>query len=142
MAAHRRCHLPFRGAANTLGFSVQLALARFPGWALQPGQPVPAALIITLAERLGVDPGALADYARERDTTRREHLAAIQLVFRFRLFRARDHRDLVAWLLPTALASHACHDTRCWKSPATPKIELTADTDEHVPSSKDPQAPP
>ena len=94
-----------RGPINKLGFAIQLALIRFPGRALQPGEAVPPAIVATLADQLGVDAAGFAEYARERDTTRREHLLEIERAFGFRFFTAHDYRALAAWLLPTALST-------------------------------------
>ncbi|MGH2352734.1 MAG: Tn3 family transposase [Chloroflexota bacterium] len=98
ISRHRRPH-------NRLGFAVQLALLRFPGRAFQVDDPVPAAVVATVAAQLDLDAAALHDYARERDTTRREHLGELQQTFGFRTFDARAYRELANWLLPTALST-------------------------------------
>lgn len=67
-----------RGAQNRLGLAVQLALLRFPGRALLPDETPPTELLAFLARQLRTPVTALASYA-ERDETRREHLAELQL---------------------------------------------------------------
>lgn len=67
-----------RGAQNRLGLAVQLALLRFPGRALLPDEIPPAELLTFLARQLGVQVTAWTSYA-DRDETRREHLAELQL---------------------------------------------------------------
>lgn len=78
-----------RGAANRLGFAVQLCLLRYPGRAMRPGEIIPRNIIEFVAAQVGADPDAFNDYARERDTTRREHIAEIVHTFGFRPFEAQ-----------------------------------------------------
>ena len=61
-----------RTEANRLGFAVQLSLLRYPGQAWLPGEQLPSEMLRFIAEQIGAEPTALADYAR-RDETRREH---------------------------------------------------------------------
>ena len=62
-----------RGAQNRLGLAVQLALLRYPGRALLPGEtPPPTELLTFVARQLGLSAGVWASYAG-RDETRREH---------------------------------------------------------------------
>jgi TnpA family transposase len=98
IAQRRRPH-------NRLGFAVQLAYLRFPGRPLRAGEQPPEAVVAYLAAQLDLDPVVLEEYARERDTTRREHLLEIQRTFEFRPFSTQTYRELAAWLLPTALST-------------------------------------
>lgn len=91
-----------RGSANRLGFAVQLCLLRYPGRPLQADQVVPRNIIEFVASQVGVDPDAFYDYARERDTTRREHIVEIIRTFDFRTFDAATYRELSRYLLPIA----------------------------------------
>ncbi len=91
-----------RGARNRLGLSVQLALLRFSGRALRPGETPSPELLGFLARQLKVSPDVWADYA-ERDETRREHLAELQAHYGLRSFGLSHYRSLAAWLMPTAL---------------------------------------
>ena len=61
---------------NRLGFAVQLALVRDLGRPLRSGETIPAAVLDTVADQIGIDPVVFELYAR-RDETRREHLAEI-----------------------------------------------------------------
>ena len=94
-----------RGAQNRLGLAVQLALLRYPGRALLPDETPPAELLTFLARQLGLSPGAWAGYA-ERDETRREHLAELQLHYGLRSFGIGQYRSLATWLMPTALQTN------------------------------------
>lgn len=66
-----------RGATNQLGFAIQLAYLRFPGRPLASGEKIPDFLVSLLAKRLGIVPAAIQNYAKIRDTTRREHISKI-----------------------------------------------------------------
>lgn len=74
IALRRRPH-------NQLGFAIQLCYLRFPGRPLQAGEPVPAPVLTYIATQLDLDPAVMQDYARDRDTTRREHLLELQQTF-------------------------------------------------------------
>jgi TnpA family transposase len=91
-----------RGAANRLGFAVQLCYLRFPGVVLGPGElPFPP-LLHLVAAQLKVPVEKWADYG-DRDQTRREHLVELQAVFGFKPFTANHHRQTVEDLAETAL---------------------------------------
>ena len=68
-----------------IGFSVQLCYLRFPGRPLRAGETPPGNMLEYVAAQLGEAPD---EYARSRDTTRREHLAKIVRSFGFRPFDA------------------------------------------------------
>ncbi len=97
-----------RGAANRLGFAIQLCLLRYPGRPLRQGEVVPRDIVGFVAAQVGADPDAFGDYAggvggeTGRDTTRREHVAEIVRTFGFRPFDAPAYRELSRWLLPIA----------------------------------------
>ncbi|MDP9424737.1 MAG: DUF4158 domain-containing protein [Actinomycetota bacterium] len=97
-----------RGAANRLGFAVQLCLLRYPGRPLRAGEAVPRPIVESAASQVGADPDAFSDYAggadggAGRDTTRREHVAEIVKTCGFRAFDAAAYREFSRWLLPLA----------------------------------------
>ena len=91
-----------RGAANRLGFALQLCLLRYLGRPLRAGEVVPRPIVEFVASQVGTDPDAFDDYAKKRDTTRREHVAEIFRVFGFRPFGAANYRELSRWLSPVA----------------------------------------
>ncbi|WP_409193992.1 DUF4158 domain-containing protein [Bacillus cereus] len=70
------------GAANRLGFSIQIAYLRFPGRLLSANEKVPVFLVYTIAKQLRILPSAIQNSARERDATRREHLSKYQKYIR------------------------------------------------------------
>ena len=57
-----------RGAANRLGFAVQLALLRHPGMGLAQMEEPVVALVQWLAARLGIPAAAFTDYAGRPQT--------------------------------------------------------------------------
>ena len=93
-----------RGDHNRLGFALQLCACRYPGRLLRPQEAIPEAALLFVAEGVGADAVALADYAR-RPQTRREQLDALRDAFGFRMFGQGHQQEIVAWLLPVALAT-------------------------------------
>ena len=91
-----------RGAANRLGFALQLCLLRYPGGPLRSGETVPRNIVEFVASQVGADPDVFEYYARERDTTRREYVAEIARTFGFRTFDTQAYRELSRWLVPVA----------------------------------------
>ena len=90
---------------NRLGFSIQLCHLRFPGWPLRAGEAPAPQLLAYVARQLNVSPELFQDYARARDTTRREHLLELQRGFGFQTFTDALSNTLADHLLPNALRS-------------------------------------
>jgi TnpA family transposase len=67
---HRREH-------NRLGFAVQLAILRYPGWSLSDLKHIPDSVISYIAKQVGVAPDVFPLYA-QREPTRREHMEEIR----------------------------------------------------------------
>uniref|UniRef100_B8HZ41 Transposase Tn3 family protein n=1 Tax=Cyanothece sp. (strain PCC 7425 / ATCC 29141) TaxID=395961 RepID=B8HZ41_CYAP4 len=91
-----------RGAANRLGFAIQLCYMRYPGIILGVGQSPFPPLLSFVAEQIQVPVGAWDEYGR-RDQTRREHLAELQTVFGFQLFNLSHYRQAIETLTKLAL---------------------------------------
>jgi len=80
-----------RGAANRLGFAVQLCYLRYPGVALGAGEiPFPP-LLRLVAAQVKVPVETWGEYGH-RDQTRREHQVELQSVFGFQPFTLRHYR--------------------------------------------------
>jgi len=80
-----------RGAANRLGFAVQLGYMRYPGVALGAGEiPFPP-LLRLVAAQVKVPVETWGEYGH-RDQTRREHQVELQSVFGFQPFTLRHYR--------------------------------------------------
>jgi TnpA family transposase len=91
-----------RGAANRLGFAVQLCYMRYPGIALGRGElPFPPMLHLVAAQ-LKIPVEKWAEYG-DRSQTRREHMVELQTLFGFRSFTTSHHQAAVQDLAETAL---------------------------------------
>ncbi|WP_028455993.1 Tn3 family transposase [Chitinilyticum litopenaei] len=108
-----------RGDANRIGFAVQLALLRYPGYALGSDMQLPGSIIEWIARQVRAEPSTWARYG-ERDETRREHLQELRAYLRLAAFGLSDFRILVRTLSDLAmqtdkgllLAEHALETLR------------------------------
>lgn len=91
-----------RGAANRLGFAVQLCYLRFPGIFLGVDEPPFPPLLRMVAAQLKVPVESWNDYG-QREQTRREHLVELQTVFGFKPFTMSHYRQAVHTLTELAL---------------------------------------
>ncbi len=91
-----------RGAANRLGFAVQLCYLRFPGIFLGVDDPPFPPLLRMVAAQLKVPVESWNDYG-QREQTRREHLVELQTVFGFKPFTMSHYRQAVHTLTELAL---------------------------------------
>ena len=89
---------------NRLGFALQLCALRHPGRLLRPGEHIPSAALRHLADQLDVPPDTLAAYAA-RFQTRYEQLDELRRAFGFTAMERPQRHELLAWLLPVALAT-------------------------------------
>ena len=89
---------------NRLGFALQLCALRYPGRLLRPGELIPAEALRLVAEQVGADPDTLAGYAT-RWQTRYQQLDSLRQAFGFLDFGPARRREVLAWLLPVALAT-------------------------------------
>ena len=96
-----------RRAANHLGYAVQLSYLRHPGRALEPGEVPPAAMLTVLAAQTGCGPDAFGDYAA-RDTTLREHRAAIERRLGLRAFERADRATAFTTASEVATSTDRC----------------------------------
>src|SRR3954462_9523975 len=83
---------------------MQLCALRYPGRLLRPGELIPAEALRFVAAQLGAEPEALASYAA-RFQTRYEQLDALREAFGFTELGLPQRREILAWLLPVALAT-------------------------------------
>ena len=93
-----------RGASNQLGYALQLCAFHYPGRLLRPGEAIPEPALRFVAEQIHVGADALAAYAARRQT-RQEQLDDLREAFGFRMYAPGHGRDMLAWLLPVALAT-------------------------------------
>jgi TnpA family transposase len=87
---------------NRLGVAIQLCYLRYPGRVLARGETPPPALLAMVASQLKTTP-ALWDQYASRDQTRREHQQEVVQRLGLTLFTRTNFRELVTWLIPTAL---------------------------------------
>lgn len=92
---HRRDH-------NRLGFAVQLAVLRFPGWSLTDVKTIPETVLRYIANQVGVNPDVFPLYA-QREPTRREHMEEIRQAYGYRNFTLREYRTISQIMLKYAL---------------------------------------
>ena len=79
-----------RGAANRLGFAVQLCYMRYPGIALPADAQPEASLLGIVTEQLKLPGDIWSDYG-QRAETRREHLLELQSTYGFQSFTTQSH---------------------------------------------------
>ena len=89
---------------NRLGFALQLCALRYPGRLLRPGEVIPEPVLRFVADQVGVGADVLTAYAA-RFQTRYEQLDALREVFGFEDLTPGRRREMLAWLLPVALAT-------------------------------------
>ena len=86
-----------RGDANRIGFAVQLALLRYPGYALGTDARLPGPIIEWIARQVRAEAAAWEKYG-ERDETRREHFQELRAYLGLSVFKLSDFRFLVQTL--------------------------------------------
>ncbi len=91
-----------RGDANRVGFAVQLALLRYPGYALASDMQPPGPIIEWIARQVRADGTAWTRYG-ERDETRREHFQELRAYLGLSAFGLSDFRFLVQTLTDLAM---------------------------------------
>jgi Domain of unknown function (DUF4158) len=89
---------------NQLGFAIQLCALRYPGRLLRPGEVLSEKGLRFVAEQIGANPEALIAYAA-RFQTRYEQVEALRKAFGFAPLDRVHRRELLAWLVPVALAT-------------------------------------
>ncbi len=91
-----------RGAANRLGFAVQMCLLRYPGYALASDTALPDPVLHWIAKQVRSDAEAWPEYA-EREKTRNEHLHELRAYLGLSVFGLPDYRKLVHSLADLAV---------------------------------------
>jgi TnpA family transposase len=89
---------------NRLGLAIQLCFLRHLGRAILFGETPPAPMVAFLAQQIGIDPRALAEYGR-RDTNRREHAVEAQRHLGLHPPTREDRRAALGEALAAATAS-------------------------------------
>jgi TnpA family transposase len=89
---------------NRLGLAIQLCFLRHLGRAILADEKPPASMVAFVAQQVGVNPGALAEYGR-RDTNRREHAVEAQRHLGLHTPVREDRRAALTGALVAATAS-------------------------------------
>ncbi|OHW61203.1 Tn3 transposase DDE domain protein [Andreesenia angusta] len=80
-----------RKEENRLGFAVQLALLRYPGWPYNFIENVPSPIVNYIARQIGADP-ALMKYYPQRENTIWDHLKEIRREYGYISFTLKEYR--------------------------------------------------
>lgn len=87
---------------NRLGFAMQLAVLRYPGWSINHISFIPRATINYIAEQLTIDSSEYAKYANRKNTIF-EHLQEIREVYGYKNFTDNDYARFYNIILPYAM---------------------------------------
>ncbi|MED3322290.1 DUF4158 domain-containing protein [Bacillus thuringiensis] len=92
-------HLIFkhRRGYNRLSFALQLALIRYPGWALTEYKDIPMAVIKHIARQLQIPAEEFSRYAN-RSNTLWEHLSEIREEYEYSNFSSKHEENLLKHL--------------------------------------------
>lgn len=102
-----------RREENRLGFAVQLAVLRYPGWPYTHIKSIPESVINYIAKQVGAKPSSLSLYP-QRENTLWDHLKEIRSEYNFLTFTLKEYRMLFKHLHQLALengdAIHLLHE--------------------------------
>ncbi|SMC26196.1 Transposase and inactivated derivatives, TnpA family [Clostridium acidisoli DSM 12555] len=87
---------------NRIGFAVQLALLRNPGWSFISINNISESVLNYISEQIQVSSKELALYA-QRENTRLEHLQEIREIYGFTNYTDQHTKSLTQTLLPYAI---------------------------------------
>lgn len=87
---------------NRLGFAIQLAVLRYPGWSINHISFIPKAIISYISEQLDIDPSEYESYASRKNTIF-EHLQEIREVYGYKNFKDNDYDKFYNILLQYAM---------------------------------------
>lgn len=76
---------------NRLGFAIQLAVLRYPGWSFNHMKNIPASMINYIANQINVHPNSFNLYP-QRENTLWEHLKEIRNEYNFVTFSFKEYR--------------------------------------------------
>ncbi|WP_400250734.1 Tn3 family transposase [Enterococcus faecium] len=102
-----------RREENRLGFAVQLAALRYPGWPYTHIKSIPDSVIQYISKQIGVSPSSL-DHYPQRENTLWDHLKEIRSEYDFVTFTLSEYRMTFKYLHQLALengdAIHLLHE--------------------------------
>ncbi|MBG9787445.1 Tn3 family transposase [Brevibacillus laterosporus] len=104
-----------RREENRLGFAVQLAVLRYPGWPYTHIKNIPDSVIHYISKQIGATPSSLSLYP-QRENTLWDHLKEIRSEYDFLTFTLKEYRMTFKHLHQLALengdAIHLLHECR------------------------------
>lgn len=102
-----------RREENRLGFAVQLAVLRYPGWPYTHIKNIPYSVIHYISKQIGASPSSFSLYP-QRENTLWDHLKEIRGEYAFVTFTLKEYRMTFRHLLQLALengdAMHLLHE--------------------------------
>lgn len=102
-----------RREENRLGFAVQLAVLRYPGWPYTHIKSIPDSVLQYISKQIGASPSSLSHYP-QRENTLWDHLKEIRSEYDFVTFTLREYRMTFKHLHQIALengdAIHLLHE--------------------------------
>ncbi|MCU5700767.1 Tn3 family transposase [Bacillus cereus] len=102
-----------RREENRLGFAVQLAILRYPGWPYTHIKSIPDSVIHYISKQIGSTPSSLSLYP-QRENTLWDHLKEIRNEYDFVTFTLKEYRMTFKYLHQLALengdAIHLLHE--------------------------------
>lgn len=102
-----------RREENRLGFAVQLAVLRYPGWPYTHIKNIPYSVIHHISKQIGASPSSFSLYP-QRENTLWDHLKEIRGEYAFVTFTLKEYRMTFRHLLQLALengdAMHLLHE--------------------------------
>ncbi|MED3157621.1 DUF4158 domain-containing protein, partial [Bacillus thuringiensis] len=94
--------LKHRRGYNRLGFALQLALIRYPGWSLTEYKDIPQYVVAYVASQLQIPPEEFLVYAK-RGNTLWEHLGEIRTEYGYQNFSSEYKETLLQFLVQQAM---------------------------------------
>ncbi|WP_047981746.1 Tn3 family transposase [Ornithinibacillus contaminans] len=105
-----------RRVENRLGFAIQLAVLRYPGWPYTHIKSIPDSVIHYISKQIGTTPSSLSHYP-QRENTLWDHLKEIRSEYDFVTFTLKEYRMTFKHLHQIALENgdaihllHGCID--------------------------------
>lgn len=102
-----------RREENRLGFAIQLAVLRYPGWPYTHIKSIPDSVIHYISKQIDTTPSSLSHYP-QRENTLWDHLKEIRSEYDFVTFTLKEYRMTFKHLLQLALengdAIHLLHE--------------------------------
>lgn len=87
---------------NQLGFAVQLAVLRYPGWSFNSNNDIPDTVVRYIANQVGTVPKVLNYYAT-RGNTSRDHIKEIREKYGYTSFSPKEYNITMKYLINLAL---------------------------------------